>query len=229
MAAPAVVLFDIDGTLVRRAGPHHRDALIEAVRRVTGLRAPLDHIPLHGMLDHTILSIMLRDSGVRNAQIRAWMPAILEQAQCVYLRQRPPALHDKVCPGARTALTRLRRRNVPLCLVTGNLSRIGWLKMERAGLREFFRFGAFAEMAADRPGLARLALAHARRQGWIGENTRLWLVGDHQNDIGAARANNVRSLAVATGVSSRQELQALEPDLLLDDLTALDPEVLLRA
>jgi len=35
-SAPALVLFDIDGTLVRRAGPHHRQALVDAVHRVTG-------------------------------------------------------------------------------------------------------------------------------------------------------------------------------------------------
>src|ERR1017187_2890385 len=49
--APALVLFDIDGTLVRRAGPHHRQALIDAVRRVTGLETTTDRIPVHGMLD----------------------------------------------------------------------------------------------------------------------------------------------------------------------------------
>ncbi len=32
----SLVLFDIDGTLVRRAGAHHREALVQGVRRVTG-------------------------------------------------------------------------------------------------------------------------------------------------------------------------------------------------
>ena len=43
--APGLVLFDIDGTLIRRAGPHHRQALIDAVRHVTGLETTTDHIP----------------------------------------------------------------------------------------------------------------------------------------------------------------------------------------
>jgi phosphoglycolate phosphatase len=53
---PALVLFDIDGTLVRRAGPHHRQALVDAVRRVTGLETSTDGIPVHGMLDPDILT-----------------------------------------------------------------------------------------------------------------------------------------------------------------------------
>lgn len=226
VGSPAVVLFDIDGTLLRRSGPHHREALVEAVRRVAGVHAPLDHIPLQGMLDRTILHTMLEDVGMSRERIRRMMPALVHHAQRVYLKQRPPALHDKVCPGARTALRRLGRRGIPLGLVTGNLSRIGWAKLERAGLRQFFRFGAFAEMAHDRAGLVRLALAHARRRRWLAGETSVWLVGDHRNDIEAARANRIRILSVATGVQPRHELEACQPDLLLDDLSAFEPEVL---
>ncbi|MFN7924813.1 MAG: haloacid dehalogenase-like hydrolase [Bryobacteraceae bacterium] len=226
VGSPAVVLFDIDGTLLRRSGPHHRHALVEAVRRVTGLHAPLDHIPLQGMLDRAILHTMLEDVGVSRARILRLMPSLVHHAQRVYLAQKPPALHDKVCPGARTALRRLTRIGVPMGLVTGNLSRIGWAKLERAGLREFFRFGAFAEMAHDRAGLVRLAMAHARRRGWLRNGAAVWLVGDHQNDIEAARANRIRILSVATGVQPRQELEAHKPDLLFDDLRSFEPGVL---
>ena len=61
--APALVLFDIDGTLLRRAGPHHRHALIEAVRRVTGLETTLDGVPVAGMLDRGILEQVPEATG----------------------------------------------------------------------------------------------------------------------------------------------------------------------
>ena len=57
--ATALILFDIDGTLIRRAGPHHRQVLVDAVRRVTGLDTTTDHIPVHGMLDPDILRRMM--------------------------------------------------------------------------------------------------------------------------------------------------------------------------
>jgi phosphoglycolate phosphatase-like HAD superfamily hydrolase len=110
--------------------------------------------------------------------------------------------------------------------VTGNLTQIGWKKMERAGLRNHFRFGAFAELARDRAGLVSLALRTARDRGWIDEVSRVWLVGDHPNDILAARQNRVRSLAVATGLSSAAELAVHSPDLLLTDLCGLKLEML---
>src|SRR5260221_12233242 len=87
--APALVLFDIDGTLIRRAGPHHREALIDAVRHVTGLKTTTEDIPVHGMLDPDILTLMLREAHATPIQIRTAMPAIVEEAQARYQRTCP--------------------------------------------------------------------------------------------------------------------------------------------
>ena len=124
-------------------------------------------------------------------------------------------------------LYRLSRKGIPAGLVTGNLTRIGWKKMERAGLKQYLRFGAFAELAPDRAGLVRIAVRHARRQGWIDSASPVALIGDHPNDIRAARANSVRSIAVATGLSSADELASHAPDILVPDLRALSLEMLL--
>ena len=224
--APALILFDIDGTLIRRAGPHHREVLVDAVRHVTGLETTTDHIPVHGMLDPDILRRMMRDGGATQALVRSAMRAIIEKAQALYVR-RCPDLSEKLCPGVERLLGRLNRRGIPLVLVTGNLTRIGWRKMERCGLKRYFRFGAFAEMARDRAGLARLAIRHAKREGWIGKGAIISLVGDAPSDILAAKANRARAVAVHTGISTREELLAHEPDLLVEDLNAVRLEMLL--
>jgi phosphoglycolate phosphatase-like HAD superfamily hydrolase len=221
-----LVLFDIDGTLLQRAGPHHREALIEAVRRATGIESTTDGIPVQGMLDRDILAAMLARTGASRVLIRRAMPRMVAIAQSVYVR-RCPDLRRKVCPGARMLLYRLFRRGVPAGLVTGNLTRIGWRKMERAGLRRYLRFGAFAERAHDRAGLVRLAIRHARTQGWIHRGSPVVLIGDHPNDIRAARANGVRAVSVATGLVSAQDLAQHAPDLLVPDMRDLSIEMLL--
>jgi len=216
----ALVLFDIDGTLVRRAGPHHRQALVHGVRRITGLETTTEGIPVQGMLDPVIVTVMLRTAGVRPAAIRDAMPKILRAAERHYLRACPE-LTDKHCPGVTPLLERLARRGILLGLVTGNLTRIGWRKLERAGLRKHFRFGAFGEMAKDRAGLARLAIREARGHGWIGRDTTVSLIGDAPQDIQAARANGIRAISVKTGISAAGDLEALQPDQLLRDLREL--------
>ena len=87
--------------------------------------------------------------------------------------------------------------------------------------------GAFAEQAKDRSGLARMAIREARRQKWIGPKSQISLIGDHPNDVNAARANGARSIAVATGVISLEELQSHSPDILLADLRAIRLDMLL--
>lgn len=218
--APALVLFDIDGTLVRRAGPHHRQALVDAVRAVTGRETSTEHIPVHGMLDPDILTRMLRDAGASAASIRRDMPEMVRRAQLLYVRGLPN-LQRKTCPGVRPLLRRLERQGVLLGLVTGNLTRIGWKKLDRAGLKPFFRFGAFGEMARDRAGLARLAIRQARAQGWIAKGTPIALAGDAPSDIIAAKSNGICSIAVYTGISTREDLLAYSPDILLEDLRGL--------
>lgn len=223
--ASALVLFDIDGTLIRRAGPHHREALVEAIRRVTGLESTTDGIPLFGMLDPDILRQMLVNAGATPKVIRAAMPEIVEAAQEIYVRSCP-VLERKTCPGVRALLRRLERDGAAMELVTGNLTRIGWTKMDRAGLRPYFRFGAFGEMARNRAGLVRIAIRHARERGWIGRRTPLTLIGDAPADIQAAEANGINSIAVATGVVSRADLHKHWPDALLEDLRDLMPGML---
>ena len=207
-ATNALVLFDIDGTLIRRAGPHHRQALVDAVRGATGVETTTDGVPVAGMLDGEILNMMMRRATVLYAK------------SC-------PDLRKKVCPGVRQLLRRLDRRSAAIGLVTGNLSRIAWMKMEHTGLKPYFRFGAFAEHAKDRAGLVRLAVRQARREQWIGKSSKVTLIGDHPNDIRAARANKIRVVSVATGLVSIEELAEHSPDVLLPDLRSLKLEMVL--
>jgi len=220
------VLFDIDGTLIRRAGPHHREALVEAIRRTAHVETTTDGVPVAGMLDRDILTSMMLSAGMSRAAIRRAMPEVVARAQSIYVR-RAPDISKKVCPGVRSLLRRLTARGVAIGLVTGNLSRIGWRKMERAGLRRYFRFGAFAEMAHDRAGLVRVAIRRARREGWIGRESAITLIGDHPNDVLAAKANRIRSVAVGTGIVSLEELQSHSPVIAVPDLRRLKLDDLL--
>ena len=196
------------------------------MHKVTGMETTTDGVPVAGMLDRDIVAGMLGNAGAPERVIRQAMPRIVEEAQRAYVRTCPD-LRRKVCPGARGLLYKLSRRRIPAALVTGNLTRIGWKKMERAGLRHYFRFGAFAESAEDRAGLVRIALDHAVEKKWINASSPVTLIGDHPNDIRAARANGVRAVSVATGLIGQEELRTHHPDLLVPDMRSLTIDALL--
>lgn len=223
----SVVLFDVDGTLMRGAGPHHKSALIEGVRRVTGLTTALDGIPTQGMLDCDLITNMLRAAGHAESDIRTDLPAIMAESQSHYVANCAVDLRPCVCPGVQELLAELKSRGAALGLVSGNLSRIAWKKLELAGLSRYFDFGAFAEDGTTRSALAKISATHAFDAGLAHRNSRISLIGDHSNDVAAAKANGFQAVAVATGLTSLQDLQAAQPDIAVRDLLDLTIEALL--
>lgn len=215
-------LFDIDGTLLRRAGPAHRLALERAATQFAGRPITSQGIDTGGMLDRDILRLMLSHAGVADKKIHQWMPGIVLEAQRLYpslCAAISPCLRHRLAPGMRAFLHRLDRARIPRGLVTGNLSRIAWHKISRAGIRHHFTFGAFAEMGKSRTELVALALKQAP------PHTQPYLIGDHLNDIRAAKENNIPIISVATGPMTRDQLAQFSPDYLLDSIEHLPTEV----
>ena len=221
------MLFDIDGTVMRGAGSHHKDALVEGIRQVTGLSTTLDGVATSGMLDRDLIAGMLRRSGVSESRIRSLMRRVMAECQMAYLANCAADLRDRICQGIVELLATLRERGAVLGVVTGNLTEIGWKKLHLAGIREHFSVGAFAEDGATRARLACLAARRARKAGLIAEHARISLIGDHGNDVEAAKTNGFQAVAVATGLTSYEELALSCPDILVRDVTELNVEQLL--
>jgi phosphoglycolate phosphatase len=80
----ALVLFDIDGTLMRGAGQHHKQALIEGIRIVTGVTTHLEGVPTSGMLDRDLIVNMLRAGGYSERRTRMVLREIMAECQNVY-------------------------------------------------------------------------------------------------------------------------------------------------
>lgn len=227
MFATSLVLFDIDGTLLRNAGSQHRDALVAGIRSVTQLETTLAGVATSGMLDRDLIRAMMLAAGSREDEIVRQMKHITSESQAHYLRNCVDDLSDRVCTGAGDFLAALQCRGAVLGVVTGNLEQIGWKKLELAGLRKFFSVGAFAEDAATRAELAAIAFERAVNEQLVIPSCRVALIGDHFNDVEAARANKFLAVAVATGLTPYARLRECNPDLLVNDLTELDPALFL--
>jgi phosphoglycolate phosphatase-like HAD superfamily hydrolase len=200
---------------------------MDAVSHVLRLNANLSQIPTHGMLDCDLFRLMLFDLGLSEAEIELNLPELRRVAQESYLADGPADLRSCVCPGVVPLLQELASGGIPAALVTGNLSAIGWRKVELAGLRSYFADGAFSEQASTRAGLAQAAVANAKSRDLIVSDARISLIGDHPNDVRAARTNGMQAIATATGLSSFEELQQERPDILVRDLSELRIEQLL--
>jgi phosphoglycolate phosphatase-like HAD superfamily hydrolase len=221
---PALVLFDIDGTLMRGAGTHHKEALLEGIRRVTGLETSFDGVDTAGKLDMDLMAALLQAAGgIADAPL---LRQVAHASQLAYVANCSHDLRPFVCRGAPELLEQLARRGAAIGLVTGNLSAIGWRKMELAGLKDFFHSGAFSEDGETRAQIAQLAIKRAREQRHAAADCRVILIGDHRNDVEAAKANGIRSVAVASGPMPAAELRRFDPDILVESLAELNPDLL---
>ena len=215
-------LFDIDGTLLRDPDRIHINSFASSIERVTGFAATLDGVMVHGSTDTAILSEACRRAGIPAEVLEPQVEAILE-AMRQTVQQRRHEMMLRLMPGVEDALRHLARKGALLGVATGNLEMIGWIKIEEAGLREWFRFGGFSDCFPIRSELVADAARKARELA--GTNARICVVGDTPRDIEAAHANQLPVIAVATGNYSFDALLEGRPEVCassLADLLALE-------
>jgi phosphoglycolate phosphatase len=211
-----VCLFDIDGTLISSGGAG-KAALEMAMAAEFGVLQAVEKLQLSGRPDRAIIGDLFAQHVIDDK------PEHWERLTAAYLRHLPGCLashNGRVLPGIALLLDELRRRQVPLGLLTGNIRAGARVKLGHFGLYEQFTFGGFGDRHLDRDDIAREALEEVK-QRLNGQHApeRIWVIGDTPLDIRCARAIGAQAVAVATGWHSRDELAAHEPDLLLTDLS----------
>jgi len=202
-------LFDIDGTLLNSRDPVHYFAFTNAIKNIFSVEAKIDGVPVHGNTDVGILRAVLQRAGIADSEINARLPQMIEQ-MCAEVQRNHQQIRAELCPSIYELVSGLHAQGKLLGAASGNLESIGWLKLEKAGLRQMFSFGAFSYPLEFRRDIFTHGIREAKQR--LGEQAQVYVVGDTPSDIEAARAVNVPVIAVATGIYSFDDLQALEPE-----------------
>lgn len=212
---PLLLLWDIDGTLISTKGAG-RYAIRTALLNRFGIIDDLGYIRMAGRTDSSILQEIANQHPTHNIDLAEFAEAYLELLP-ESISKHPTVVH----PGTREILEWAHEhQEVHNALLTGNLKRGAFIKMEHFGMKKYFEFGAFADDSSDRNKLGPVALQRARdllKKDFHIEYT--WIIGDTPKDIACARALGCKALAVATGDYSVAELKSFEPDLVLENLT----------
>jgi len=202
-------LFDIDGTLLNSRDAVHYFAFQHAMRTVLGIEASIEGVPVHGNTDIGILRAVLHRAGMNDAAIDSHIPQIVAQMTAEVQRNREQ-LNPELCPSILELIGYLQARGKLLGAASGNLETIGWLKLEKAGLKPMFAFGSFSFPRESRADIFQHGIAIAREH--LGGEASVTVVGDTPADIQAARAVGAPVIILATGIYSFADLKSSGPD-----------------
>ncbi len=215
-----LLLFDIDGTLIRTNGAG-REAMRFALEALFGAAGPVETYKFGGKTDPRIIVDLMTAVGIPRADVEAKLPAVYElmaqKGQEIFAQRgiRP-------CAGVPELLAALRGRDdVVLGLLTGNSQITAPIKLAAAGIDpEQFIVGAYGSDAMNRNELPRIGMGRARQltgRPFNGKNTVI--IGDTPADIRCARAGRATAVAVASGWHTAETLAQFQPDYLFADLS----------
>jgi phosphoglycolate phosphatase-like HAD superfamily hydrolase len=216
MSDARILFWDIDGTLLttKRAGVF---ALEEAAREVVGTSPDFAQLQTAGLTDHEVAVLAISECG--GPESAATASAFLR----AYERHLPDRLglrRGGALPGVIEILDALDGRpDVISLLLTGNTPVGAQAKLEHYGLARYFAGGAFCIDGDDRPSIARRALTvAAERAGGPVDPRSTYVIGDTPHDVRCGKEIEARTVAVASGTYSVDELAAEDAWLVLESL-----------
>jgi len=216
-----LLLFDIDQTLVNTGGAGLR-ALDRACYKLFALEKAMDGISPHGKTDpaiaREILSVRL---GLSADSVVAPLITSTLEAYSGFLEEEvhtSPAY--RVLPGIAALLDEmLSRRDVMLGLATGNIEAGARIKLDRGNLNRYFTFGGFGSDSEDRAELVRRGAEKAAdKNGAPIAPSNVFVIGDTPLDIDAGKRAGFKTVGVATGSYTLDQLLASGPTIAVADL-----------
>jgi phosphoglycolate phosphatase-like HAD superfamily hydrolase len=216
-----LVLFDIDGTLVRTGGAGVK-AFAKVFATEFGASDGFERLKFAGRTDVSLVREFFGFHGIpattENFQrfferYVFWLDHILQQSR------------TETCPGVREFLGELGELQRPplLGLLTGNIRLGAEIKLRHFNLWETFQTGAFADDHEERNRIA--AVARERGSRILNEELKddqVLVIGDTPLDIRCGRSIRAKVLAVATGGAKFEELQYQQPDWVVSDLRSIN-------
>ena len=213
MKSSPVILWDIDGTLVRSNGGR---VSVSAFIRALQLAAehPSDFAypkDAGGKTDEQIALEVLALAEFAEERALGLLADFREHYRRELDEQRHALVGDlRVLPGVEDTLRELQRRGVVQSLLTGNLEPIARLKLGCAGLDQYvdFELGAFGSDHRDRTCLVPISRARVLAKTGV-EPDPVIVIGDTPRDVACARAGNAIAIAVATGFFTRDAVRKI--------------------
>jgi phosphoglycolate phosphatase-like HAD superfamily hydrolase len=218
-----LVLFDIDGTLVRTRNGYA--PFNQAMGKTFGIAADIRSVIPDGSTDPLIVEEIFAKAQVEiKITAEHWQRFAIDLQLSYTDAIRDGDVTVAALPGALELLQALSsNEGFGQGVVTGNFKVTAQVKLEAAGLDSYLHFGAYgcdSSQRADLPAIAKERWEHGA--GISISPQQCIVIGDTPKDLIAARKNDMKCVLVGTGRYPVEELTFAEPDACLPDLTDTD-------
>jgi len=214
-----LLLFDIDQTLVNTGGAGIH-ALDRACKKLLAIDNAMDGIRPHGKTDPAIAREILRVRLGATSDVEAQIQSILEAYLSFLEDEVQTSAKYRVLPGIVSLLDEIAARpDMILGLATGNIELGARIKLERGKLNRYFALGGFGSDSEDRTELVRKAAekaAHNNGSSFLASD--VFVIGDTPLDVDAGKRAGFKTVGVATGSYSVDQLLAAGADIAVADL-----------
>jgi phosphoglycolate phosphatase len=219
MPVRRLLLFDIDGTLVR-AGELGAAVFDRAITAALG-ELPSERVRMSGKTDPQIVREYL---ALMELDDPSHLPAVLAHLEAELAEAAGRLAHDgEYCPGAPELLAALSEdERFYLSVLTGNIAPNAVVKLSAFGLEKWLdlEVGAYGSDNEDRTALVPIALDRlATMRGITLGPEETWVIGDTPRDFDCAHAAGAHCLLVTTGRFGAAELGGLGADAVVEDLS----------
>lgn len=205
----ALVLFDIDGTLLKlpESISAHKKAFSVAFEKVYNIKTDINRAEGPGKSDWQIAIEALEFAGLSEKQVNNKINVFNTEIVICFkkLLEKEPV---NLLPGAKELLIELKKRNCLLGIVTGNVEGIAKAKLDSLNISDFFVLGGYGNQARTRTKVIGKAIQKARQLDFNENN--VFVFDDAPIGIQAAKEHNAIAIAVLTGRYS--SLKEFNPD-----------------
>ncbi len=204
-----LIFFDINGTIIER---DERTDLpfAYAMKNLINVEDPMKNVDTSARSDKDVFMEVLRNFEVEFTE-SLWQEFLRLYKIQLEVFKDSDVWRDNV--DAVEFIKWLSQTNHHLSLITGELSIGAKYKLEKIGVWKYFASGGFGEDGLRRFEIADEALRKADK---LCEYDKLIVIGDTLLDIQTARHLNAEVISITTGSHSREKLQTLNPDYLID-------------
>ncbi len=200
-----LLLMDIDGTLMEES-PTHTLSFNYACKEIYGVDTDIESFPRHGMTDTGIMYGLLKNMGIPEKEIKNKLD-IAFKTMIGYVSENIAPADYKLLDNVRNILDVLQANGHILGILTGNLEAIAKIRLEYAGIENYFVAGGYGSDNIIRSKLVDYAI---QRYGKNIDRSEIYLIGDTPLDIKAAREASTGAIGIATGVYSVSDLSTAD-------------------